>query len=81
MAIYRNVQGNNNQGKATGAIKDIHQQREESSRARGILASRAKSESFAYKGGQSRSTGHKEGGGEPLRGLKTKRQHSQQITG
>lgn len=51
------------QGKAIGAIKDIHQQREESSRARGMLASRAKSESFAYRGGQSRTTrtqGHKE---------------------
>lgn len=48
------------QGKAIGAIKDIHQQREESSRARGMLASRAKSESFAYRGGQSRTTGHKD---------------------
>ena len=35
------------QGKVVGAQKDIHQHREESSRARGMLASRVKSESFA----------------------------------
>lgn len=45
------------QGKVVGAQKDIHQQREESSRAKGMLASRAKSESFAYKVGQSRTRG------------------------
>lgn len=33
--------------KVVGAQKDIHQHREESSRARGMSASRAKSESFA----------------------------------
>lgn len=60
MALERDVGGKTTQGKAVGAIKDIHQHREESSRARGMLASRAKSESFAYRGGQSRTTGHKE---------------------
>lgn len=59
-ALLGDVKGNTKQGKAVGAIKDIHQQREESSRARGMLASRAKSESFAYRGGQRRTTGHKE---------------------
>lgn len=48
------------QGKVVGAQKDIHQHREESSRAKGMLASRAKSESFALKGGWSRTKGHKE---------------------
>lgn len=44
--------GQSHREKTVGAQKDIHQHREESSRARGILASRAKSESFAYKGRQ-----------------------------
>lgn len=48
------------QGKVIRCTKDIHQHREESSRARGMLASRAKSESFAWEGGSSRVTGYKE---------------------
>lgn len=79
------MKGNTKQAKAIGAIKDIHQQREESSRARGMLASRAKSESFAYRGGQSRSTGHEEeedggAGGELLRGWQTGRRLSHEAT-
>lgn len=65
------MKGNTKQGKAVGAIKDIHQQREESSRARGMLASRAKSESFAYGGGQSRTTGHEEKKEERRKGRRT----------
>lgn len=46
----------------TGKVckKDIHQHREESSRARGMLASRAKSESLAYRRGRGRTAAHEE---------------------
>lgn len=45
------------QGKVAGAQKDIHQHKEESSRARGMLANRAKSESFVWRGSECK--GHK----------------------
>lgn len=48
------------QGKVARAQKDIHQHREESSRARGMLASRAKSESFVWRGPERRNKEHKE---------------------